>query len=209
MARKMPPDRLLVQFVAEFMRDEALRCKVLFNEKVEPKNWGLDQDQVDIINSYDPDLILCEMYKELLASGVDVVRKEKENNGDSNAPNTPLPDCEAGNDLKLMLASAYQAGAIHGRKLDRPSIPANTPTDVTILGNGFDIPTIEVRFTQTDEQPVQPTIDAKSCDVDLYQRLTVNVTLPPGKANKWRVQFRNKNTDQWTDGDRPLDLAIT
>lgn len=201
MAKTATEEPLLIHFISDFLRDEALRCEVLKNERIGPADYGLTSDQVNILNHFDPDYILCAIYNELLDVGVDLIRKEQEKEGQPNPQPSPAKDCAPS--LKLMLDSAYSAGGVHPRKVTPPTVPVNSARTVEIAGNGFDR-NVEIRFIKGNDITAA-VVSGSHCDIDLYQRLNVEVTF--ADKGDWTIQARNPSGN-WTAGKAGEEVTI-
>lgn len=193
-----PPNKLLVEYIADFVRDEAVRCQSLRHEWEGPKAYGLDDLQVEALNSFDWATIFEKAAAELEEINVDLAAKLVQISGG----NPPGGGVGPANIAKSM----YGGGQIHIRELDPPAAAANQSVQITLLGNGFEAHP-EVYFTPKSGALPLPTVQANavqgafvkhSCDVDLYQRVTVSVTLAAGE---WWVQARNLPTEDLNTGD--------
>lgn len=194
------PQKLLVEFLADFVNDETVRCSVLRHEFDGPKDYGLSPEQVAAVTTFDLATIMQVAQEELEALGIDLAAKAAEVHGGS-SPVSPLPGgggaAPTNATASGVEASLYSGGQIHIRKLEPASIQAQTQTTLTVLGNGFEA-NPEVQFSKEGES-ILGTVVATSCDLDLYQRITVEVSLP--SSGDWMVQARNSPEEDWNATD--------
>lgn len=185
---------LLVHFISDFLRDPELRCKVLKNDITGPQQYGLTDQQIQKLRSFDSQAVLAEVLAELKSVGIDLEAKGEEVNGGGG------PAFAAMATLNL-----YSAGGIHPRRAVPSTVPANTWSKLIIAGNGFD-KYVQIRFAKTDGTGthVMGTVVKTQCDIDLYQRVEVEVNLPAGQ---WNVEARNDSNGEFetgTAGDPPV-----
>lgn len=177
-------NKLLIEFLADFVANEGLRCKVLRHEWQGPTDYGLTAAQVNILNTFDMKTIFEEARKEIEALGIDLTKKMQEIQGGAGGGGAGA-------------ASMYHGGQVHIRKLDPAQIQAGTPARVTVLGNGFESAP-QVLFSN-GATSILGVVAGTSCDLDLYQRLEVDVTLP--QAGNWTVQARNSANEAFNPTD--------
>lgn len=185
---------LLVHFISDFLRDPEVRSRVLKNEDDGGEAYGLSAQQIAILKPLDKTQILAALYEELEQIGVDIPAKKAEVYG-------------GGGNGGLNVANLYSAGSIHPRKAIPSQIPKDTDFKITIAGNGFD-PYVAVRFDDGTNTPIPGKVVAVRCDVDLYQRVEVEVKLPAGT---YTVQARNTPDETWTSGStgNPQSVQVT
>ena len=188
-------EKLLINFVSDFLTDETLRCQVLKHEWKGPLDYGLPIEKVNILNSFNLEIVFEEMKKEVKEKGIDLAKKLLEITGGKRP--APLRTAAA-----AMESSMYQAGHVHIRKVEPAEIAAGQPTRITLLGNGFD-KSPQVSFTKGTPPTekggeVLGAIVGSSCDLDLYQRVHVEVTLAAGT---WTIQARNSDNEKWNTAD--------
>lgn len=186
------PNKLLVEFLADFATKEDVRCRVLKHEVEGPTDYGLDVDQVNTLNTFDLDTIFEAAKQEMIDLGIDLAAKAEEIHGGGGNV-LPTHALTAGG----VEASMYSGGQIHIRKLEPPSVKTQTKVTITVLGNGFDEHP-QVRLSKGADE-VLGTVKSTSCDVDLYQRVEIEVTIP--SAGEWKVQARNASNEAWNSKD--------
>lgn len=191
------PQTLLVHFVSDFLRDPDLRARVLKDEDAGSAHYGLSAAQIQVMKTFDKTTILNALYDELLSIGIDMDAKKNEVHGGGGG---------AGGG-GVAMANLYTSGGIHPRKVIPSAIQANTDFKVTIAGNGFD-KFVAVRFNDGNQPPVTGKVVSIDCDLDLYQRLEVEVKLPAGT---YTIEARNAPGDPWTSGGtgNPVSVQLT
>lgn len=190
------PDKLLVNFVADFITKETVRCMTLKNEIEGPREYGLNEAQIATLNTFDLTTIFKAMREEVLALGIDLKKKKDEVQGLGGGVVPSQVEALVAN---VVNQSMYSAGRVHIRNVQSGIIKSGTETTLTILGNGFD-KTPQIGFSKdspTQNPSVLGTVIKSSCDLDLYQRLTVTVTL--NESGTWKIQGRNSSNEQWND----------
>jgi len=194
--KEMPMRKpLLVHFIADFLRDEEFRARLLHNEDDAMTKYGLDTEQMDLLREFDSGRILAELGNELQQLCEDVDKKGREVSQSILRMRTLAAS-----------ASAYEAGALHIFGVYPQKIRVNETTEVIVRGNGFDrLP--EFRFALPADAKVEPptkhftfTATQVVSEVDLNQRARIKVTLD--EVGIWRVQGRNAPTEQsWNAKD--------
>jgi len=91
-------------------------------------------------------------------------------------------------------ATVYDQGQVHVRGTDVPTATRGEEEIIVVLGQGFDA-SPEVRFERA-AQVVDAEILGIHCGVDLYQRVTIRVTL--GETGRWTVRARNAGDPEWS-----------
>jgi hypothetical protein len=172
------PDKYLVEFLAQWIRDESLRRRVLLREIDTMREWGLTAPQSADLRSLDKTRILNSLEKELKDDfGIDLSKILQ----DFAATPTATP-------VGFSAGAVYQQGRVHVRGVDPAGIKMGTPSIVIVRGHGWDR-TLKVHFVPvTVGAAVDGTLLEMDCDVDVWQRATVKVTLPT--IGKWRVVAR-------------------
>lgn len=188
------PDILLVQFLERWIRDDEFRRKVLHKEKTTLSDYGLLDSQIQKLLTLDKDVILAEIAKEFEDLGVDLDKAKRE-------MKRPSPSVIMSGQMM------YSEGAVHVRGVTPQLLKRGEARHVVIRGQGLEwdsqLQDIEVDFNHKDvAAPIlcTPVIDF-GCDVDVYQRVTVEVTLD--KLGIWKVRARNRpspydNTAGWS-----------
>lgn len=193
---------LLVNFVSDFVRDvPGVRCAVLKNDVEGLRAYGLSDQQIAELRSFDPNRVLTMLHSELLAMGIDLVKKGKEVGG--LLTSTPKPP--GGGFGLLASQSMYSAEFLHIRGIDPPAIARATATTIVLRGNGFGQHP-QIRFTLAEQPEVVQEVLSVSCDVDLYQRVTLVATL--NSAGEWKVEARNPPDQDWSNTKNPGKLVV-
>lgn len=187
------PQTLLVHFISDCLSDPDVRARVLKDEDEGMAHYGLSAAQIQVMKSFDKTTILSALYDELLSIGVDMDAKKIEVYGPGGGPGG--------------MANLYTSAGIHPRKVIPSAIQNNTDVKVTIAGNGFDR-FVAIRFNDGTNQPITGRVVSLDCDIDLYQRLEVEVKLPAGT---YTIEARNAPGDPWTSGGtgNPVSVQLT
>ena len=173
--------RYLVEFMAKWINDPSFRWDVLQREITTLQDFGLDNPQITDLVSLDKQAILARLQDELETTlGIDLQKVRDEKN-ESEKPNPANPL------LAAVGAAAYTEGQPHVRATDPVEIAQNLSSIVIVRGQGFD-PGVSVRF-EKGTSTVHGQVLAASCDVDVFQRLTVRVTLD--SKGMWKVVAKN------------------
>jgi hypothetical protein len=181
------PTKYIVEFLAKWIRDEDFRCKVLHKEVTSLQDWELTGEQVDDLLSLNKETILKRILKEFEDDlGVNLDKVQMEVIG---VPQPPILGPTA-----AAMATVYTEGAVHVRGTDPQTVPVGVEKMVVLRGQGFE-GTPQVQF-ERGTKSVSPTVVSVSCDVDVYQRVAVNVELD--EVGEWKVKARNTNTDPWS-----------
>lgn len=191
------PDKFLIEFFAHWIRDESLRRKVLFRERTAMMGWGLSMQQVDDLVALEKETILDRLRDELqqdLAIDLDKVLEDITNTGGMGTGGGAA-------------GAAYQEGKVHVRGVEPAKITKNQESIVIVRGHGYD-DSAEARFVPVaGGAPVQGKVLSIDSDVDVWQRLTVKVTLP--SAGKWRVVARIPgNPTQDRDSTEDVQIEV-
>ena len=188
------PAKYLVEFLAEWIRNEDLRCKALYREKTTLKDWGLSQKQIDDLISLDEDRIFERLRKELKEEFAVELREILEAFA---ATGGQGPGGGAA-------AMVYDEGYVHVRGVDPARIKKGMESVVIVRGHGWD-DSLEIWFVPDNGANVKGTVLDVDCDVDVWQRATVSVTLP--SAGDWRVMARIPGNQQ-PDSAEDVKLVV-
>jgi hypothetical protein len=181
------PKKYVVEFLARWIRDEEFRCKVLHREITTLQDWELTGEQVDDLTSLDKQKILNRILKEFETDlGVDLDKVQQEVIG---VPAPPILGPTA-----AAMGTVYTEGAVHVRGIQPKTVPVGVEKVLVLRGQGFE-GTPQVTF-ERGTTSVTPTVVSVSCDVDVYQRVTMKVTL--NEVGEWTVRARNVSTDPWS-----------
>lgn len=209
------PQKFLVEFLADWIRDEQFRCAVLYQEQTSLDAYGLTQEQKTALLSLDKKQILAQIHKELeqyLAIDLDKLRDEVGGPVPVPGPGgTPtLPDGTrmlASTAFALLSAineaALYGQGRVHLRGAKPAGVAKDKKRLVVLRGQGFDVKP-EVEFVK-DSKIVQGEVQEITCDVDVYQRVLVKVKLD--EEGEWKVRARNDSSEPWSTEDVPV-LAL-
>jgi hypothetical protein len=178
------PEKFLVEFFAEWIRNEDFRKKVLFREETEMEEWKLSERQSKTLRSLVDEDIKDLLFEELTdpdeGLGIDLTAILK--------AFARYPSKGGG----FSVGAAYEQGSTHVRGVIPEEIKAGVESVLVVLGHGWN-DTLEVEFE--DQSKTLPNLIAEKIDVDseinVWQRATVKVTLPKGT---WRVVARSRRT---------------
>jgi hypothetical protein len=96
----------------------------------------------------------------------------------------------------LAANTAYNEGQVHIRGVTPEAVDSGSETLVVVRGQGFDEdPTIEFRKQDQQDTKVEGEVLGVSCDIDVFQRVTVKVKL--GEEGYWLVHGRNAG-EEWS-----------
>lgn len=174
-------NKLIVEFLNQWMRDKALRCKVLHKENTELGLWGLDVEQRAALKSFDETKIVDQILKEFALLGIDLDELRKAIYGLVAGGGGP-----AGG----LSTASYDEGKTHIRRVEPGVVTLNTQTDVVLLGQGFK--DVSGKITVECRRPMKTVagaVQSVSCGVDVWQRVTVRVTLD--EVGDWEVLAHN------------------
>jgi len=169
------PDKYLVEFIAQWIRDEDLRSKVLREEVTEMADWGLDANQSADLRSLDKDRIRDRMLDELTKDlGIDldqILQDFAATGGQGGAGGSA--------------GSGYEEGNVHVRGVVPTTVKSGLESVVVVRGHGWE-ENVEIVFVPAGggAEVVAERLDLGS-DVDVWQRVTVKVTLPD--AGTWQL----------------------
>jgi|SRR5262245_9830758 len=194
------PEKFLVEFFAEWIRNEDFRKRVLFQEKTEMREWKLSAAQSKTLRSLDEkdikDLLFEELTDPTTGLGIDLtailkafVRYPAKGGGGATG-------------------NAYDEGNTHVRGVIPEEIKKGVESVVVVLGHGWD-DTLEVGFEDiSGALPNEPgeLIDVDS-EIDVWQRATVKVTLPA--KGDWRVVATVASNKKAPDSTEDVLLAVT
>lgn len=185
--------RLIVDFLSDFVKDvPGVRCAVLKDDVAGMTTYNLSPTAIDKLHSLKTQDVLDELVRELKGLGIDLDAKRKEVDG--------------GRFGALERDSRYSNKFIHFRGCDHDKVFLNVPTVLVFRGNGFDDKEPDIRFTHESGAEIHGTVLGVDCDVDLYQRVMVWVTLDsPGK---WTVDGKNPDDPQWNVTKNTIDLEV-
>lgn len=215
-AMTAPPEKLLVEFIVEFINNEAFRFNVLRRERTTMEQFGLNSAQINTLLTLKSADILPVIKDELVAWGADIDALDPLSQASRAAAAKVLKAVEEGtaglSAIRALVASAsmYAEGQIHIREVSPGMASVNQPTSVELKGHGFDIGqnnnvtvTPQIRFSKLNEQgsidtSVTPVIVSAldvTVDNDLYQHATLQVTLT--SAGTWAIDARNMSLESW------------
>lgn len=175
----MPEKKYLVEFLAEWIRNPEFRCEVLFDEMQGIVDFGVDEDTRDALLSLETSKIIERLLEEL----------QQELNI---RPDDVLEEISG---LGLIGGGGGFTGALwnrdhtHVRGVEPGKISKDVESLVRVRGHGWK-PDVEVYF----EEPggtgtiVPGEVLDVDCDIDIYQRALVKVTLPT--VGDWLVRAR-------------------
>jgi hypothetical protein len=180
-------ERLIIDFLYDWVRTKKLREDVLHKEESGMGSgdggtipgFGLDDKQIADLRAFKLVEIATRMCEEL---GVDLKDLREAVYG---------PDSPGG----AAGGAAYDEGRTHIRRIVPKVVPLSTATGVVLWGHGFKSAKgkVTVQFLQGD--PKNPThlevgtVTAIECGVDVWQRVSVDVTLK--QTGDWAVRARN------------------
>lgn len=190
------PDKYLIEFLADWIRDDSLRCRILHREVQEMAAEGLTAQQSSDLRSLEKTRILGRLVKELEDElGIDLQRILDDFNRTG-----PLGGGGGA------AGAVYDEGRTHVRGVEPESIPSGVETDVEVRGHGWD-DSLEIFFEEAGGGArVDCALMGMICDVDVYQKAKVKVRFDtPGS---WRVVARVASNSP-TDSDESVLLEVT
>lgn len=200
------PQKFLVEFIADWIRNPELRKRVLYKERTELGEYKLDAYQVTDLLRLTADDIVKRLREELedgLQIKVDKVRKDIEDNGGWGGGGPPSPG-GAG--------SAYEEGNPHVRGVIPQKIVNKTESVVVVRGHGWN-DSLKILF----EDPATKNLVGSTrlhldSDIDVWQRATVSVELK--NAGNWRAVARitytdSGGTEKQADSTEAVQLVVT
>lgn len=113
--------------------------------------------------------------------------------------------------MSVLMASAtvYSEGQVHVRGVTPLTVAKGAESVLVLRGQGFDASCADTPAGTSAETSVTPEVRFKlgsktapgvvlgiTCDVDVYQRVTVKVTLD--ELGQWSVQARNNPNEPWS-----------
>ena len=170
--------KLIVEFIIDWIRDKALREKVLHKETTEMGSFGLDGSQIGELRKFK----LAEIGKRVADElGVDLDDLRHAIYG---------PDSATG----AVAAAAYDEGKTHIRRVVPKIVTQGTQSTVVLWGHGFksDASKITVEFVTgplLSRVTVPGTVTGVECGVDVWQRVSVDLKLT--QVGDWMVQAHN------------------
>lgn len=222
------PEKLLVEFIAEFINNEGFRFNVLRREITTMRQYGLTENQIATLMTLESGEILAAIKAELIDWGADVDALDLMiSMASRGAAEDVLSRVKAGTAglgaIRALAASAsmYAEGQIHIRKVLPESVSANQQVNVELQGHGFDVGqntneeavTPEVRFSKLDangtpESNVFVIVSALdvTVDQDLFQHVSLQVTLPV--AGTWVIDARNMDLEPWHAQDHEQSRIV-
>jgi hypothetical protein len=177
--------KLIIDFLHDWVRNKKLREDVLHREEDGMKDYGLDGPQYNVLRKFDQQKIVEKIAKEL---GLDLEDLREAVYG------TPGVAPAAG-------AAAYDQGRTHIRRVVPAVISVNTSSEVVLMGHGFKSDKAKVTVEFITGPPANPTIKSATvnwikCGVDIWQRVAVSVTLDA--TGDWDARAHNDD-----EGDPP------
>jgi hypothetical protein len=187
----MAEKKYLVEFLAQWIRDEDLRRKVLHKEVFWMDKWGLAATQSADLRSLAKQDILNLLVNELEADlKIDLAKI--------------LKDIDDTGGKGPGAAGAYDEGKTHVRGIEPQKIKQNLESIVIVRGHGWD-DSLKVFFVPASGQNIEGKVLGMHCDIDVWQRATVKMTLPT--QGKWRVMGRVVGNNP-TDSSEPVQLEV-
>jgi hypothetical protein len=194
------PEKFLVEFFAEWIRNEDFRKRVLYQERSEMREWKLSAAQSRTLRSLEEqdikDLIFEELTDPNTGLGIDltailkaVVRYPSQGGGGGTG-------------------NAYEEGNTHVRGVIPEKIKHGVESVVVVRGHGWD-DTLEVEFEDISgalPNEVGELIEVDS-DINVWQQAVVKVTLPA--KGDWRVVAKIASNKKAPDSTEDVLLAVT
>ena len=187
------PDKYLIEFLAEWIRDEGLRKKVLHKEEDAMADFGLTAQQSFDLRSLKKANILLRLEQEL------------ENDLGINLAKV-LQDIQDTGGFGSGAALAYEQDKTHVRGVEPKKIAKGIESIVIVRGHGWDTKVKILFEPPSGGAPTEGKVLEMSCDVDVWQRATVRVTLP--SAGMWRVVARVASNTPNVDSTEPVKLEV-
>ncbi len=208
--------KTIAQLVAEFMNpaNEQMRADILRNHETGLASHGMSPQQADILRTMISSDVLPEMISELGDSSftgpppaIDVADL-KQMMADFDAKGREVFPGRTGFVAEAMLsaAAAYNAAGVHIFGVDPEVVHMGGPVSLVIRGNGYEHNVASgtlplVQFVPGDEPEDSPdavpgTAKSMSCDIDLNERILVEVTFP--YKGKWRAMVKNAGDATWS-----------
>jgi hypothetical protein len=192
------PEKFLVEFLAKWIRDADFRCQVLHKELTTLQDWEMSGPQIQDLVSLDKARILDRVIKELEGLGIDLDQVRNEVNP-AGLVLTGSGGTDGGSSGGLMsAATVYYEGQVHLRGVTPQTIGKDKTRHVVLRGQGFDASKqVQVKFEKGTTEVLREVIGI-SCDVDVYQRAIVEVTL--NETGEWSVYAQNPG-EPWSSED--------
>ena len=167
--------KYIIEFLSDWIRDGELRKRALHREVDSLEAWGLDAQQSADLRSLDKNRILGRMVGELEGElGIDL-DKILQDWADTGGPGGGGGSAGA----------VYDQGKTHVRGATPAKLANGVESIVIVRGHGWD-ESLRVFFVDPNGNEVEGEILGVDCDIDVYQRATVKVTL--GAPGSWKVQ---------------------
>lgn len=198
--------KYLVEFIAQWIRDPAMRRRILYEEQTKlDKEWP---EHSVILRSFNRKLIIKSLLEELEKDlKIDLRRLEHEVH---NSHDGDGPYCEPGPDGIPREEIFYEETDPHVRGVEPPEIVAGQLSLVRVRGHGWD-EKLEISFRPEGGNPngrddVPGEIISFSSDIDIYQHAVVQVTLG---ADNWTVHatVRSKG-ERHERSQEPIPLRV-
>jgi hypothetical protein len=166
---------LVVEFLAEWIHDNDLRCRVLKDKRTALKKLGLSPGAIDALVDLNTTDILAVLREELEQHYEIYPGKTKK--VIDKTPNRK-PSRSAGLDF------FWDEGRAHVRRVEPTRIEKGRKRTLTVSGQGWDRG-LQMWFEPVNGgRRVKGQVSQIDCDRDIWQRAKVKVTLPtPGKWN--------------------------
>lgn len=149
---------LLIHFVSDFLRDENLRCRVMEDEEQAYADYGLSTNQKAFLNKVQSGTVTREDLLQEMSREIPPFRYES----------------GAGDPQSVL---QYPSGDV---VIHEHAVTTNGPRrTVDVSGTGF-VSNCTVTFTPSVGNPIPGTVTNRSCDIDAWQRLTIEVTAATG-----------------------------
>jgi hypothetical protein len=176
-------EKTIVDFLHDWMRSKPLREKVLHKEKTEMGSYGLDDAQIKELRNFRLLKIAKRMADEL---GLDLDDLREAVYG---------PDDPSG--AGAVGAAAYDEGRTHIRRVVPAIVSRGVASEVVLWGHGFksDKTKVTVEFLNGPPPPttVAGVVTDVQCGIDVWQRITVQMTL--NQTGDWTVRAHNDDDE--------------
>jgi hypothetical protein len=186
------PNKLIIEFVNDWIRKKNVRCAVLHKEDTAMVAEQLDATQRTVLKSFDKALIWEEILKEMKTLGIDLDALRK-----------AIWNLDPGvNPVGGLSTAVYDEGKTHIRRVEPAVISISAATPLVLLGQGFKeaAASITVECRKAGFPTKSFKASSVSCGVDVWQRVTVNVTLD--QTGDWEI-FAQNDDDPPVNGVRP------
>jgi len=189
--------KLVIDFIAEFLKNPGFRFAVLRRERSTMLQYGLDETtQVNVLLRLNSTEIAELLRAEVTGTGADVDKLDRiiNHNEPCDSLLGPLASPKAVATETLGAVSAYGEGKIHIRCVDA-TLKSGSTYDVTMRGHGFDYyPDFQFRGPGGPKD-ISPNA-LPSVANDLFQHVAVTVELLKGD---WQIYAKNSEVEDFDD----------